>query len=704
MKRKLTDFFPTSRFSYFILGFLVAERIYSIFFDFSFLLFCSIGLFVLTLFYRNLYKKFFSLGFLFSFVYLLSISNFQEKLTFEDYQALKIKQSLTIIPQKNLYKNYWLYQFSSPTLEKVFVVKLKSKNIEQIHHLICDQNQINIHHQQANSFFTFLSDYYYTYLEIDEKQCKKIGKTEIIKNKIKNYTEGLFKKTKQSRIVKNLSMGLIFGDNSYLDYHFKEQAKKGGILHLFAASGLHLGIIFSVQIYILRWLRFHFYIIYLFPLILTFAYIWLLDFPVSLLRAYSFIFVFCLKAVFYRNLNLLDLILYSIFMLFFLSKATFFSISFLLSYSAVLGIFYFTKILNNVYDSKKFVFLKQILIVSIAASLGTLPVVVLYFQAFSFGSILNNIILVPLTSFTLPFIYFSVILQILKIPFLSTVIWSNVDFLLKFNVFLTEILTKKVGFYKEFNEQYASYFLILYCIFLFFVFGFYFFFYKRASSNKKNSTFLQILFFLFIVLFFVLTYRFVKNKSIGEKFILKSDKNTFLYKNQSQIFIKGTCKYSYSLLSKLFIKKKICAESYQEVYFENEYCLQYLMRCPKKSYEKSIFWVTSQKILEWDQFYPKIRFRLRKKIQKITVSKNLSFIFYSPIQDSFNHLLFLHQKGNGFIFIRFPKFSKDSVDDWNELREDIGITRKWEFILLEQFNHFYQKKKKNYSLYPSVQF
>ena len=39
-------------------------------------------------------------------------------------------------------------------------------------------------------------------------------------------------------------MGLFFGDTNYLDNEFKEKKSKRGwcFLHLFAASGLHIGV------------------------------------------------------------------------------------------------------------------------------------------------------------------------------------------------------------------------------------------------------------------------------------------------------------------------------------------------------------------------------------------------------------------------------------------------------------------------------
>ena len=63
-------------------------------------------------------------------------------------------------------------------------------------------------------------------------------------------------------------MGLLFGDLSYINNDFKNASKEGGIIHLFAASGLHLGIILGVFGYLLEKLfKMNYYISKIIPIL-----------------------------------------------------------------------------------------------------------------------------------------------------------------------------------------------------------------------------------------------------------------------------------------------------------------------------------------------------------------------------------------------------------------------------------------------------
>lgn len=105
-------------------------------------------------------------------------------------------------------------------------------------------------------------------------------------------------------------MGFVTGSTKEIPGDFKDLAKESGILHLFAASGLHLGIFIGSIQYLgnlcfskRKWIS-----LFL-SLSLGFIYLAALDFPVSFLRAYLFVFLTLTASLFYRKIGPSDLLL-----------------------------------------------------------------------------------------------------------------------------------------------------------------------------------------------------------------------------------------------------------------------------------------------------------------------------------------------------------------------------------------------------------
>ncbi|MGQ2871792.1 ComEC/Rec2 family competence protein, partial [Leptospira santarosai] len=151
---------------------------------------------------------------------------------------------------------------------------------------------------------------------------------------------------KEADLEKNtnrVALGLIFGEAKQLSREFKTKAKEGGILHLFAASGLHLGILMGVQYRLLSLIpSFGHKLPRIVPLLTGFLYLSALGYPVSLSRAWIFAGMLLFQGLFFRKLRPVDLLLGSAWILWIADPPGFYTVSFCLSFGAVAGIFLFS--------------------------------------------------------------------------------------------------------------------------------------------------------------------------------------------------------------------------------------------------------------------------------------------------------------------------------------------------------------------------
>ncbi|WML94468.1 ComEC/Rec2 family competence protein [Leptospira interrogans] len=292
------------------------------------------------------------------------------------------------------------------------------------------------------------------YFNVSQKS--PFGKPEkIFQKKIR---EQVLLDLKEAGLEKNsnrIALGLIFGESKQLSQEFKTKAKEGGILHLFAASGLHLGVLMGVQFRLLSLIpSLGYNTPRIIPLLTGFLYLSALGYPTSLARAWIFAGMLLFQGLFFRKLRPVDLLLGSAWILWLVDPIRFYSVSFCLSFGAVTGIFFFSYPIriacNFLSDENKIsYFLKENLSISFSAGLGTMPVLLLAFESYSFGSILLNLIMVPLAGILLPILYLSLLIQKTKLILLTEPIWSITEFLIQILIYLSENLSKPLGFYKE---------------------------------------------------------------------------------------------------------------------------------------------------------------------------------------------------------------------------------------------------------------
>ena len=196
-----------------------------------------------------------------------------------------------------------------------------------------------------------------------------------------------------------LVAAMTLGQKNLLDPEQKQYFIKAGVMHIMAVSGLHTVIL---SLFIFRMLFFLKGKLNIVRILITLLMLWIFAFITgltpSVLRAtlmYSFLQAG--KAM-KREVNPVNSILASAFILIMIRPSVIFDAGFLLSYSAVIFIicFYRDLYLKIIFTHRIPDLIWQSAAVTIIAQAGTLPLTIMLFNRFPVWFILSNIIIVPL--------------------------------------------------------------------------------------------------------------------------------------------------------------------------------------------------------------------------------------------------------------------------------------------------------------------
>ncbi len=218
-----------------------------------------------------------------------------------------------------------------------------------------------------------------------------------------------------SQSVKAVSRALLIGDRKGISTALREKFNRAGVGHLLAISGLHIGIVATVTFTIFRWI-----VAWLSPVlwagwtrrtaaILTFvpvlAYGFLAGMSPSTQRAVIMVSIFLLTLLFDRDQDLINTICVAGMLILVINPPALFSISFQLSFAAVLvivsGMSLMRPILQKTKGVKATLITKGVafMAVTLFATVGTAPLVMAYFNQVSLIGIVVNIIAIPLVGF-----------------------------------------------------------------------------------------------------------------------------------------------------------------------------------------------------------------------------------------------------------------------------------------------------------------
>lgn len=218
--------------------------------------------------------------------------------------------------------------------------------------------------------------------------------------------------------VSGLARAMVLGERSGINREMNENFMNSGTIHILSVSGLHIGFLTGILMALssaLRVPRRHRFF-FIAPLLIVYAFV--VGMGPSVTRAVIMAIVVLFGLLLQRKSNLVNSLGFAALIILTFAPSQLFSPGFQLSFAAVLSIAFFydrmaTSVRKSYPKAVELPWVSTLLSASfltIAATIGTVPLSVFYFERVSVVSVLANLLIVPLsgifTSMTFTFLVF----------------------------------------------------------------------------------------------------------------------------------------------------------------------------------------------------------------------------------------------------------------------------------------------------------
>ena len=344
---------------------------------------------------------------------------------------------------------------------------------------------------------------------------------------------------KLSEKSKEFTKGIILADRTEMDRETVEDFSKSGLVHILAISGSHMAIIFWLILLLLKPIfPANFRNV---PIVISLIFIWLfaifIDFGSSVIRSCIMITAYYFYVLLQRKPDLLHAMAISGLAILIFDTNQLFDVGFQLSFIAVFGIFWLNEpILKYLPKPKNTVqnFLVNVVSISIAAQVATLPLVIYYFHQYSLISVIANLVVIPFSEII---IIFALLMTILlgfgfEISWLNTLYDSGVQLVLKVIHFFASL---DVFFFKNIPMHWSEVIVLFSMIY----------FLRRFLTRHHLKSLIKVGFLVILFLMLrigfnyyensqseILVHEFFKEKIISVK---EKDKVVFFVKNSKNL-------------------------------------------------------------------------------------------------------------------------------------------------------------------------
>lgn len=318
------------------------------------------------------------------------------------------------------------------------------------------------------------------------------SETNIYKNlihQIRKSIDGQIKKY-HSPETSGLLRGLLLADRGEINYLTKTQFINAGVVHVLAVSGLHVGYI--IMIFLFLFGRFNLFTRSILTIIALLFFMLITGVPPSVFRATVMSIVLIIAFLTNRSTNLINSISIAALIILIINPNEIYNPGFQLSFAAVLSIALLLPYFNYLIDkwniqNKFFRYVILFCAVSLSAQIGTLPFTFLYFNKFSVIALLTNLFVIPgigiIVAAAIVTLSFSAFIPFIAIYFGAA------------NDLLAQVLLKLIKFSGDLSFSHVSIinyslldlliFYLMLAIFLFYI--------PRFSSLKTKIVFLILI-------------------------------------------------------------------------------------------------------------------------------------------------------------------------------------------------------------------
>jgi ComEC/Rec2-related protein len=414
---------------------------------------------------KNLFGFLFA-GLLAGFSYSFFIHSVFEDIAKQDYPEIIQARIFTTT------STYYFLEFKNKNDKKVRFKLKKSAllNMSQKEYFLFDSLTLNCHILKSQA-----TDSTTVNLDNLRRVTNTCIEAKIINSKSANDKLNYFRKIIKDYIVNKLSglkhgsyaAGFLLSESSSVSPAELKIFRNMGVAHLFSPSGLHMGLLFGTFVFLFRILKL--------PstgnilgIVICMVYIIILDFRISILRAFSFLIIYSLLKIFNRKTESRHVLYFSAILLEIIFPLSCFSVSFILSFTITL-------VIMLLYPRHKKViifgkdFWKQHLSLTLSASAASAFLSLGFFGYFHPLSILYNLLMVPLAG-----IYLSSVFLYIFIPVFKYLIYTGDFIYQKFTLFHFYVVEKTLP---GLDVYFVIFWLgLFFCLLAYFVF---------FSDNKK---------------------------------------------------------------------------------------------------------------------------------------------------------------------------------------------------------------------------
>lgn len=289
-------------------------------------------------------------------------------------------------------------------------------------------------------------------------ELEDVKSTKIENNFLEKYLQTLFNRAEEdySYGTKNINRAILLGDNTRIKKSMQEKIRYIGLSHVFAMSGLHIGLVITILYFIFKKTIKNKKIIEILLLIsITLYYISVKESP-SFTRAYIMAVVYLLGKLFYEKIDIGKTLFISAIVSIFINPTVIFSVSFQLSYGAMIAIIYIFPYVKKI-NYKKIKILDYILF-TMTIQIFLIPITVYYFNTIQFLSLITNLILLPLAGFYITINYISLFLENFYLSFLLKPL---IEILYKILIYFIDFFSKLPYLSVEYENKNLIYIYIV---------------------------------------------------------------------------------------------------------------------------------------------------------------------------------------------------------------------------------------------------
>ncbi len=185
----------------------------------------------------------------------------------------------------------------------------------------------------------------------------------------------------------------ILGDNRYLDTNIKNSYQNLGISHLFSVSGMHISILTTIVLTLLKKIHLSENKCYLGTCLITGLYMFLVNFCPSVLRSGIFFIGLTINKIYYFYVKPINILLLTISFILFLNPFIIYNTGFLYSSIITASLIIFGHLINTCHH-----YLSKLLMTSTIAFAFSFPVALYSSFQINLLTIFYNLLFVPLIS------------------------------------------------------------------------------------------------------------------------------------------------------------------------------------------------------------------------------------------------------------------------------------------------------------------